>query len=85
MSILRFSFSFSFPSSFEIFYLRQRESTAEGGAEVEGQADSSLGREPYAGLPPRTLGSSHERKVDALADAATQALPQTTHPPAFFW
>ena len=36
------------------------------GVEGEGEADSFLGREPEAGLDPRTLGSWPEPKADAL-------------------
>jgi len=41
--------------------LRER---AGGGAEGQGQADSTLSREPDAGLDPRTLGSRPEPKAD---------------------
>ena len=33
-------------------------------AKGEGEADSSLSREPHAGIHPRTLGSGSELKVD---------------------
>jgi len=45
--------------SFILLYFREqeRESRSRGGAEREGEADSSLSREPNVGLDPRTLGS----------------------------
>ena len=51
-------------------YLTARESMKErertqGAAEGEGEAGSSLSREPNVALNPRTLGSRPEPKVDA--------------------
>ena len=37
-------------------YVKHRERT-QGGGMGEGEADSSLSREPHVGLDPRTLGS----------------------------
>ena len=43
-------------------------STSMGGAEAEGEADSSLSRELDVGLDPRTPGSWPELKADAHAN-----------------
>ena len=50
-----------------LIYLRVTAGThaqVRGGAEAEGVAGFPLGREPYAGLDPRTPGSGPEPKAD---------------------
>ena len=66
-SFSRFSISFFFPKIFFI-YLRERESVHKQGeqqAEGEGEAGSPLGREPNAGLDPRTPGSWPKQEAEA--------------------